>query len=499
MAALIGLGYAPPAPAAPARRWPRCRDGVPRALRRAQRRVLARQRPGGHLLPRRRAAARARASRARGAAGGARRSRSDLDADDDAPLFRLGLVGWLGYEVRGETTGVEPIRASRYPDAGFLRVDRALAIDRSGNGELLALGSRLGRRARRVARRRHPLARRAPEPQSPSRAPPRPPAATARWRDSDERYLDNVRACLDAIHEGEAYQLCLTTEAEVDGAFDPLAVYLALRESSATHHGGLIRIGGVSLLSASPERFLDVEPDGLVRTRPIKGTRPRGGTPDADARLAAELLASEKERAENLMIVDLMRNDLSRVCEVGSVAVTRLLGGRELRARAPAREHRRGSAAAGLRRDRRDRRLLPGRIDDRGAEAAGHRAARRARAAPARHLRGHLRLPRLRRTGRPGDDDPQHRARRARGDRRRGRRHHRALGAGGGAGGGAPQGGGAARGARVFGKRAFRRQSSTGPPRAAPEARRAPPPSGPRGREPRHPDPPAARIRSPPP
>ena len=243
-----------------------------------------------------------------------------LDADDDAPLFRLGLVGWLGYEVRGETTGVEPIRASRYPDAGFLRVDRALAIDRAGNGELLALGTAW---EGELAEWRDDTIRSladepAPEPEVPA-------GSVARWRDSDERYLDNIRACLDAIHEGEAYQLCLTTEAEVAGAFDPLAVYLALRASSATHHGGLIRIGGVSLLSATPERFLDIEPGGLVRTSPIKGTRPRGEDPDADARLAAELLASEKERAENLMIVDLMRNDLSRVCEVGSVAVTRLL------------------------------------------------------------------------------------------------------------------------------------------------------------------------------
>ena len=243
-----------------------------------------------------------------------------FDADDDAPLFRLGLVGWLGYEVRGETTGVEPHRASRYPDAGFLRVDRALAIDRDGTGELLALGTAWDGE---LAEWRDDVIRSlAGDPES---LPAIPAGSAARWRDSDERYLDNVRACLDAIHEGEAYQLCLTTEAEVDGVFDPLAVYLALRASSATHHGGLIRIGGVSLLSASPERFLDIDPDGLVRTRPIKGTRPRGGDPDADARLAAELLASEKERAENLMIVDLMRNDLSRVCEVGSVAVTRLL------------------------------------------------------------------------------------------------------------------------------------------------------------------------------
>jgi anthranilate synthase component 1 len=249
----------------------------------------------------------------------------NFDTDDDAPLFRLGLVGWLGYEVRGETTGVEPIRASRYPDAGFLRVDRALAIDRYGTGELLALGTAWeGELAEWRDDAIRTLADAAP-PAVPESAPTPHAGSTARWHDSDERYLDNVRACLDAIREGDAYQLCLTTEAEIDGAFDPLAVYLAVRESSATHHGGLIRIGEVSLLSASPERFLDVEPEGLVRTRPIKGTRARGATPDADARLAAELLASEKERAENLMIVDLMRNDLSRVCEVGSIAVTRLL------------------------------------------------------------------------------------------------------------------------------------------------------------------------------
>ena len=82
------------------------------------------------------------------------------------------------------------------------------------------------------------------------------------------------------------------------------------------HHGGLVRSGDVALASASPERFLEVEA-GIVRTRPIKGTRPRGADAADDAALAAELRASEKERAENVMIVDLMRNDLSRVCEPG--------------------------------------------------------------------------------------------------------------------------------------------------------------------------------------
>ena len=240
--------------------------------------------------------------------------------DDDVPAFRLGLVGWLGYELRAQTTGAVVTRPSRYPDAAFLRVDRAIAIDgATGQAELLALGEtwdgeladwRDAVSALRGAK--------APVPRLPDQA-------VALWHETDAEYLANIEACQSAIREGEAYQLCLTTEAEVAGGFDPLEVYLRLRASSPTHHGGLIRIGGVSLLSASPERFLDIDPEGLVRTRPIKGTRPRSAEPDADARLAAELLASEKERAENLMIVDLMRNDLSRVCELGTVTVTELL------------------------------------------------------------------------------------------------------------------------------------------------------------------------------
>ncbi|MEJ1231461.1 MAG: chorismate-binding protein [Galbitalea sp.] len=129
---------------------------------------------------------------------------------------------------------------------------------------------------------------------------------------------------------------------------DPVATYLALRESSPSHHGALLRIGEVSLLSSSPERFLSVTPDGVIESRPIKGTRPRGATAPADAVLAAELGASEKERAENLMIVDLMRNDLGRVSEIGTVEVPSLL-----RVESYAQVHQlvstvRGTLAAGL-------------------------------------------------------------------------------------------------------------------------------------------------------
>ncbi|CAN5526317.1 N/A [soil metagenome] len=240
---------------------------------------------------------------------------------------QLGAVGWLGYELRGATTGAAVSRASRYPDAAFLRVERIIAIDgATGRAEVLACGAEwsgeLAHWRDRVARVAGTVA---PEPTG-ATAPAGPsPAAAVAWHESDQQYLASIAACQAAIHEGEAYQLCLTTEASVAGEFEPLAVYRRLRASSPTHHGALIRIGGVSLLSASPERFLEIDPAGVVSTRPMKGTRPRASEPAADAGLAAELRTSEKERAENLMIVDLMRNDLSRVCELGSVSVTELL------------------------------------------------------------------------------------------------------------------------------------------------------------------------------
>jgi anthranilate synthase component 1 len=252
-----------------------------------------------------------------------RRELAAMRVDEPLGGVPLGLVGWLGYELRGETTGAVVRERGRHPDAAFLRVDRLVAVEGDGSAALLALGTawegELGEWRDRTASTLAPaVSRRAAARRSST-------TSTVTWHDTPTRYLANIDACRAAIHEGDAYQLCLTTEARVEGSFDPLTVFDALRASSATHHGGLVRIGDTSLVSASPERFLRVTPDGVVRTSPIKGTRRRDPRPDEDERLRGELIASEKERAENLMIVDLMRNDLSRVCELGSVAVTGLL------------------------------------------------------------------------------------------------------------------------------------------------------------------------------
>ncbi len=250
----------------------------------------------------------------------------NVDTSAAAGGFTLGLVGWLGYELRGETMGVAVERTSRYPLAAFLTVERALAFDHAAKQvTVMALDDVEGYRDVVLAALES-LNRRSPASSAlASRDRDAIAKAPARWAYTDAEYLAMIENCQAAIVEGDAYQLCLTTEASVDAAPDPVATYLALRQSSPTHHGALLRAGAVSLLSSSPEQFLAVSPQGLVSTSPIKGTRPRGSTEARDWVLREELVTSDKERAENLMIVDLMRNDIARVSKVGSVSVTSLM------------------------------------------------------------------------------------------------------------------------------------------------------------------------------
>lgn len=112
--------------------------------------------------------------------------------------------------------------------------------------------------------------------------------------------------------------------AESDTTVDPWAAYRAMRRTSPAPFAALLQFGELSVLSSSPERFLRVSRDGLMESSPIKGTRPRGATPEEDAALVADLLSDEKDRSENLMIVDLVRNDLGRCAVPGSVEADEL-------------------------------------------------------------------------------------------------------------------------------------------------------------------------------
>jgi para-aminobenzoate synthetase component 1 len=160
----------------------------------------------------------------------------------------------------------------------------------------------------------------------PGAAPPAPARAVARPTTSlpRERYLRAVERLLAHIRRGDIYQANLCQRFTVPVAGDPFAWHGEQLASNPAPRGVWAELPGVALASASPETFLRVEPGGAVETWPIKGTRPRGCDPAIDASNAAELLASPKDRAELLMIVDLERNDLGRLCRVGSIAVPQL-------------------------------------------------------------------------------------------------------------------------------------------------------------------------------
>jgi para-aminobenzoate synthetase component 1 len=134
-------------------------------------------------------------------------------------------------------------------------------------------------------------------------------------------YLRAVRRAIDYIHAGDVYQVNLAHRLLAALNESPIALYLRLRERNPATFAGYFDAGDCVIASASPERFLRVD-QGCVETRPIKGTRPRWSAPEADMYSAGELCESGKDRAENVMIVDLLRNDLGRVCEYGSIRVT---------------------------------------------------------------------------------------------------------------------------------------------------------------------------------
>ncbi|QJY45724.1 aminodeoxychorismate synthase component I [Pseudonocardia broussonetiae] len=237
--------------------------------------------------------------------------------------FALGYVGYLGYELKAECGG-DLVHASDLPDAAFLYCDRAVIIDHLlGRTWLLTLvdeDTELAGRSWLAEAACAVLA--APVAGAAGVAAPTPEVPVPfTARDSPEEYRELIGHCLAEIREGETYEVCLTTTMTARARIDPVTTYRELRRRSPVPYGALLHLPGVDVLSASPERFLTISADREVEAKPIKGTRRRGRTPVEDARLAAELGTAEKDRSENLMIVDLLRNDLGKVAAIGSVHV----------------------------------------------------------------------------------------------------------------------------------------------------------------------------------
>ncbi|MCX8053205.1 MAG: aminodeoxychorismate synthase component I, partial [Armatimonadetes bacterium] len=194
---------------------------------------------------------------------------------------------------------------------------RCTAISWSGDERAIRFWRDLALKAARLRTHRSRL------PQSHGFAAKRTTRARSNFTKPD--YLRAIERIKDYIAAGDCYQVNLSQRFEADLGTSPWELYKTLRRINPAPHSCFIEIGELVLVSASPESFLSYNPvTRTVTTRPIKGTRPRGSTPEEDARLEFELAASEKDRAENLMIVDMERNDLGRVARYGSVRVPKL-------------------------------------------------------------------------------------------------------------------------------------------------------------------------------
>jgi para-aminobenzoate synthetase len=253
-----------------------------------------------------------------------------------------GFVGYLGYECKADCGSPNEHRADT-PDAVLMLANRLVAVDHvAQRTDVIAVCADGGEREvdewldEAEAAVRHLLD--APPPRTGDGAPGR--GGTAGASDEDcaagatvtfycgrgrEQYLADIARCQAALAAGESYEICLTDQISTDASPDPWELYRVLRHTNPAPFAAYLRLGALTVLSSSPERFLSVDRERRVEARPIKGTTRRSADPIEDAALCAELTSDEKTYAEHLMIVDLLRNDLGRVCEIDTVRVPELM------------------------------------------------------------------------------------------------------------------------------------------------------------------------------
>jgi para-aminobenzoate synthetase len=248
---------------------------------------------------------------------------------DDLPFdFNCGFAGYFGYELKAVCGGTDAHRSS-LPDAHFVLADRMIAFDHveqctyvlgvAERGETEDLDSWIAETSLRLASL-PPIA----EPEWSEVATEGDPVEFRLSR-SHQRYLDDIEACKRYLIDGETYEICLTNKITAEVSPEPLPLYRTLRRVNPAPFSAYLRIGEAAVLSSSPERFLSIGRDRWAEAKPIKGTTRRAEDPAEDVRLAEELRTGEKNRAENLMITDLLRNDLGVVCEIGTVHVPYLM------------------------------------------------------------------------------------------------------------------------------------------------------------------------------
>ena len=242
--------------------------------------------------------------------------------------FVGGLVGYFSYEMKA-LFGARKSFDNKIPDMIWMHVDQFIAYDHQTDEIYLVANAapdalhtaqqwldQMQRKIEKIELNKHKT----------------PPSSKVLLDELEmemdagyDDYISAIRSSQDSIIEGDSYEVCLTNHFSFKADINSYDLYQNMRKGNAAPFGAFIQSENISILSTSPERFLEVSPDGRVQAKPIKGTCERSSNPDQDKILAKQLSESIKDRAENLMIVDLMRNDLNRVSKQNSVRVPKLM------------------------------------------------------------------------------------------------------------------------------------------------------------------------------
>lgn len=273
--------------------------------------------------------------------------RKKVSCPAELPLeMNGGYVGFFGYELKKEIPGVSiNAHSSKLPDAWFIFADRVLIVDHATDRVYLVAvigkGRPSSRKELKDANAWFSFAEGVLNSASLSQLNNAAgdtlstnALSCAPLRFSLERskpeYIGDIKRCLEEIEAGESYEICLTNRLKSrvpkNCRKDPFDVYKALRDVNPAPYSAFLRLSAdTAICCSSPERFLQITSDGFVESKPIKGTARRGDSFERDEMLRARLETSVKDRSENLMIVDLVRNDLGQTCETGSITVPRLM------------------------------------------------------------------------------------------------------------------------------------------------------------------------------
>ncbi|MDF1756950.1 MAG: aminodeoxychorismate synthase component I [Legionellaceae bacterium] len=252
-----------------------------------------------------------------------------LEAEDLPFNFKCGFVGYFGYELYQDTLSQVCSHNSEHPDSQLLFLDRVVVFDNQEK-ECYLLSLRDDALNQNCELwfdeiEQHLICSQKNSSSALSSINECMKQEKSSYSRCKDDYIDDIKKSLQYITDGESYEICLTNRFYYADKVDPYKYYLSLRQINPAPYSAFLRFADMAICSSSVERFLSIDKNGNVETRPIKGTLQRGSTEYEDICLINQLREDEKFQSENLMIVDLLRHDLGGVCEVGSVYVDKLM------------------------------------------------------------------------------------------------------------------------------------------------------------------------------